>query len=170
MKRLGLGMTPENRQEEGLVLQLSVRENACLACMDRLAWHKIIWNGRKTPVVDANIRDLQIAVSAIGSQVNTLSGGNQQKVVVAKWLNTKPRVLLFDEPTRGIDTHAKQQIFQLIWRLSRQGISSVFVSSELEELIYVCHRILVMREGCFVGEVTPDAVTPQSLFGMCLAL
>ncbi len=167
MKRLGIGMTPENRQQEGLVLLLSTRDNACLACTDRLSWHGIIWKGLKYPIVESNVRDLGIAVSDTDAPVSTLSGGNQQKVVVAKWLNTQPQVLLFDEPTRGIDIQAKQQIFQLIWNLSEKGISSVFVSSELEELLEVCHRILIMREGQVVGEVTPDTVTPQHLFELC---
>ena len=103
----------------------------------------------------------------VEAPVATLSGGNQQKVVVGKWLNTSPRVLLLDEPTRGIDIQAKQQIFQLIWDLSKEGISTIFVSSELEELVDVCHRILIMREGRIIGEVSPDSVTPQKLFEYC---
>ena len=168
MRRLGVGMTPENRKESGLVLNRSTRENLCLASLGRMSWHGITWKGRQQRAVDRNISELQIAVLDPEDPVSTLSGGNQQKVVVGKWLNTEPRVLLFDEPTRGIDIQAKQQIFQLIWELAKKGISTIFVSSELEELTDVCHRILIMREGRLVGEVSPDAVTPQRLFEYCV--
>ena len=167
MKKLGVGMAPENRQEEGLILQLSTCDNACLASTDRISWHGILWKGRKRPVVEANINDLGITVVNMDAPVATLSGGNQQKVVIAKWLNTQPRVLLFDEPTRGIDIQAKQQIFRLMWELSTQGISAIFVSSELEELLEVCHRILIMQKGCITGEIMPEEITPRKLFELC---
>lgn len=168
MKRLGIGLIPENRKEEGLVLNLSTRENICLASLWRMSWRGVTWKARQTPTVKRNVEELHISVPDVEAPVATLSGGNQQKVVVGKWLNTVPRVLLLDEPTRGIDIQAKQQIFQLIWDLSNQGISTVFVSSELEELVDVCHRILIMREGRIVGEVSPDSVTPQKLFEYCV--
>jgi ribose transport system ATP-binding protein len=167
MKRLGVGLTPENRKEEGLVLNLSTRENICLASLWRMSWRGVIWKARQTPTVKRNIEELHIRVPNVEAPVATLSGGNQQKVVVGKWLNTDPRVLLLDEPTRGIDIQAKQQISQLIWDLSKKGISTIFVSSELEELVDVCHRILIMREGRITGEVSPDSVTPQKLFEYC---
>ncbi len=168
MKELGIGLTPENRKEEGLVLNLNTRENICLASLGRLSWRGVIWKGRQDATVKRNIEDLHIRAPNVESPVATLSGGNQQKVVVGKWLNTDPRILLFDEPTRGIDIQAKQQIFQLVWDLSKKGISTIFVSSELEELVDVCHRILIMREGRITGEVSPDTVTPQQLFELCV--
>lgn len=79
--------------------------------------------------------------------VSSLSGGNQQKVIIGNWLNTAPKIMMYDEPSRGIDVKAKQQIFQIMWEQSRKGISSIFVSSELEELVEVCHRILIMHMG-----------------------
>jgi ribose transport system ATP-binding protein len=100
--------------------------------------------------------------------VSSLSGGNQQKVVLGKWLNTNPKVMLFDEPTRGIDVEAKGQIFKIIYDLSRQGVASLFVSSELEELFEVCHRILVMREGRIVREVRPENVSIEQLLELCM--
>ncbi len=96
--------------------------------------------------------------------VMSLSGGNQQKVVVGNWLNTEPKIMFFDEPSRGIDVIAKQQIFQIIWEQSKKGISSIMVSSELEELLEVCHRILIMREGKIVGEVLPENTTVEELY------
>jgi ribose transport system ATP-binding protein len=100
--------------------------------------------------------------------MTSLSGGNQQKVVVGKWLNACPKVIIFDEPSRGIDVGAKQQIFQIIWDQSRCGISSLVVSSELEELLEVCHRILIMRSGRITGEVRPEDITIEQLYSLCM--
>lgn len=169
MKRLGVGLTPENRKEEGLVLDLSVRENVCLANLRRWATCGVLSRRGQREATQATVRDLAIAVGDPERRVGVLSGGNQQKVVVGKWLNTEPRVLLFDEPTRGIDIHAKQQIFQIVSDLSRKGIASIFVSSELEELLDVCHRILIMQGGAMVGEVNAEGLTLKELFERCLA-
>ena len=128
----------------------------------------MIWKGRQHQVVDRTVRDLQITAADVEQPISSLSGGNQQKVVGGNWLNTRPRIMLFDEPTRGIDVQAKQQMFQIIWELSRQGIGSIFVSSELEELLEVCHRIVVMRKGRVVGEVDPIGLQLDRLFAMCM--
>jgi len=114
------------------------------------------------------VKDLQIKVPDVHQPVSSLSGGNQQKVVVGNWLNTNPQIMFFDEPSRGIDVNAKQQIFQIIWDQSRKGVSSIMVSSELEELIEVCHRILIMKDGKIVGEVKPEDVTVQDLYALCM--
>ncbi len=153
MKKLGVGFVPENRKEVGLIEMLSVRENICLAGRTRISFRGIIWKSRERAVAQKMVDKLDIAVSNMELPVSSLSGGNQQKVVLGNWLNTRPRIMLLDEPTRGIDLYSKQQIFQIIWSLSRGGISSIFVSSELEELVGVCHRLLVMREGRIVDEV-----------------
>ena len=100
--------------------------------------------------------------------VSSLSGGNQQKVVVGNWLNTNPSIMMYDEPSRGIDVKAKQQIFQIMWDQSRKGVSSIFVSSELEELLEVCHRILIMHMGRIVGEVYPEELTIEQLYADCM--
>lgn len=168
MKRAGMGLTPESRKEQGIVLLLSTLDNACLAALDRVSRHGVIWKGLQREVVERTVRDLQITVADIEQPISSLSGGNQQKVVVGNWLNTKPRIMLFDEPTRGIDVQAKQQVFQIIWRLSMRGISSIFVSSELEELLEVCHRIVVMRKGRLVGEVDATGLQLEQLFAMCM--
>jgi len=103
-------------------------------------------------------------VSSLAYPVSSLSGGNQQKVVIGKWLNTNPQIMLFDEPSRGIDVNAKQQIFQIIWEQSRKGLSSIVVSSELEELLEVCHRILIMRLGKITGEIIPENFKIEELY------
>lgn len=147
---------------------LAVRANICLASLERSAVHGFITRARETRVARAAIHDLDIAVPDLEFPVSSLSGGNQQKVVLAKWLNTHPRIMLFDEPTRGIDLRAKLQIFQLITRLSTQGISSVVVSSELEELMDICHRILIMKNGRITGSFDPATSPLDELFGVCM--
>ena len=119
-------------------------------------------------VVDEQVDKLQVKVASTEDAVSSLSGGNQQKVVVGNWLSTRPRVMLFDEPTRGIDVQAKQQLFQVMWDLSREGIATVFVSTELEELVEVCHRILIMREGRIIGEVRPEDLSADELALRCM--
>lgn len=168
MKRLGLGLTPEDRKKEGLILIHSIRDNLCYASIDkaRVGWLE----NRKQRVEMANdqVENLHIKVSDVRNSVNSLSGGNQQKVVVGNWLNTRPAIMLFDEPSRGIDVAAKQQIFEIMWEQARKGIATIFVSSELEELIETCHRILVMREGRITGEVDPRETDVKTLYAMCM--
>ena len=115
-----------------------------------------------------NVRHLAIALPSTDASVASLSGGNQQKVVIAKWLNTSPKIILLDEPTRGIDIQAKQQMFQIIRDLSERGISSIVVSSELEELMDACHRILIMKTGKITGEIFPNRSTLERLFALCM--
>ena len=114
------------------------------------------------------VEKLQIKTADTEDAVAALSGGNQQKVVLGNWLGNRPRVMLFDEPTRGVDVQAKQQIFQAMWDLSREGIAAIFVSTELAELIEVCHRILIMREGRIEGEVRPEDLSVEELTLRCM--
>ena len=168
MKQHGLAMTPENRKEEGLVQILSTRANLCMASMERITLHGFVNKERENPYVNKQVRDLQIKIPDVDAPVSALSGGNQQKVVIGNWLNSEPRIIFFDEPTRGIDVHAKQQIFQIMWDQSRKGISSVFVSTELEELLEVCHRILIMKQGEIIGEVLPENTDLNTLYALCM--
>ncbi|MFC1493058.1 sugar ABC transporter ATP-binding protein [candidate division KSB1 bacterium] len=168
VKKLGLGMTPENRKEEGLIQILSVSDNLCLACLDRISNNGIISRRDSGMLISKNIDELRIDVSDRKQAVNTLSGGNQQKVVIGNWLNTEPKIMFFDEPTRGIDVQAKQQIFSIIKDLSRKGISSVFVSTELEELLEVCSRVLVLQKGSIVNEMSTEELKLETLFESCM--
>ena len=168
MKNLGVAFTPEDRKKEGLVQILSTRANMCLASLARISTRGFTTKKREQAAVKDMVKKLDIQVSDIEQQVSSLSGGNQQKVVVGNWLNTHPRIILFDEPTRGVDVQAKQQIFQIMWDLSRRRISSIFVSSELEELIEVCHRILIMKNGRIVDEVRPQNLSANELFVLCM--
>ena len=108
---------------------------------------------------------------SIEQRIGNLSGGNQQKVVVGNWLNNDPKIMIYDEPTRGIDVNAKQQIFEIMWNQAKQGNSSIFVSTELEELPGVCNRILVLRGGRITEELTTekiDSMTTNDLYTLCM--
>lgn len=168
MKRAGMGLTPEDRKQEGLILIHSIRDNLCYASMDKTAHGWLEDKKLRLRAADKQISDLQIKVPDANASVSSLSGGNQQKVVVGNWLNTAPQIMMYDEPSRGIDVNAKQQIFEIMWEQSRHGISSIFVSSELEELLEVCHRILIMIGGRIVGEVRPEDVSIAQLYALCI--
>ena len=168
MKSLGLALAPEDRKRQGLVQMMAIDDNATLASLASLGTSGLISARRQNEIVRENVRDLAIKVSDTGNAVSSLSGGNQQKVVLGKWLNTAPKVMLFDEPTRGIDVEAKGQIFEIIADLSRKGVASLFVSSELEELFEVCHRIVVMHEGRLIAEVRPENVSLEQLLELCI--
>ncbi len=168
MKKLGLGLTPENRKEEGLILIHSILDNLCYASMDKTSRGWLENRQKRNSAANKQVQELDIKITDIVSPVNSLSGGNQQKVVVGNWLNTQPEIMLYDEPTRGIDVNAKQQIFEIMWEQSKRGISIIFVSSELEELLEVCHRILIMKEGRLIGEVRPEDVDTNQLYALSM--
>jgi ribose transport system ATP-binding protein len=168
MKNAGVGLTPENRKLEGLILIHSILDNLCYASMN-LTSNGIIENkGKRKSFAEKQVKELEIKTSDINITCNSLSGGNQQKVVLGNWLNTSPKIMLYDEPSRGIDVSAKQQIFEIIWDQARKGIATVFVSTELEEVLEVCHRILIMRHGKIVDEVNPDKININELYEICM--
>lgn len=168
MKTLGMALTPEDRKNEGLVLEASIANNLIYASLDQLSNGGFMNTREEKRFVDRQVDNLQIKVATAALPVSSLSGGNQQKVVVGNWLNTKPTVMMFDEPSRGIDVAAKQQIFKIMWEQSKKGVSSIMVSSELEELLEVCQRILIMVEGRIVRVVNPDEVKIDDLYAMCM--
>lgn len=148
----GLGLVGEDRKRYGLLLDFPLPDNVTLASLHKVAARGVIDRAREIAVARRSADQLRIRTPSIESPVNELSGGNQQKVVLAKWLLTEPRVLFLDEPTRGIDVGAKQEIYHLMNRLARQGVGMVMVSSELEEVLGMCDRILVLHAGRFVQE------------------
>jgi len=168
MKERGMGLTPEDRKHEGLVQLMSIKDNLCVASLRRISKGLFIDTKKEAQFVQEQIERLQIRCGDINDPVSSLSGGNQQKVVVGNWLNNKPTLMMFDEPSRGIDVNAKQQIFKIIWELSRQGISSIVVSSELEELLEVCHRVIIMRYGKVTGDLAADDVSIETLYSRCM--
>jgi ABC-type sugar transport system ATPase subunit len=168
MVKAGVGLTPENRKTEGLILIHSIRDNLCYASMNVTADGWIENKRKRNTFAEKQVRELEIKIPTIDAPCSSLSGGNQQKVVVGNWLNTGPKVMLYDEPSRGIDVNAKQQVFEIMWAEARKGISSIFVSTELEELLEVCHRILIMRDGKIVDEVNPDKLNTSQLYELCM--
>jgi ABC-type sugar transport system ATPase subunit len=167
MRALGVGYTSEDRKAKGLVQVLSCHANLCLAGLPRIGRRGWTSASRERPFVRKQIDDLHIKVANAALPVSSLSGGNQQKIVVGNWLNIAPRVILFDEPSRGVDVMAKQQIFQMMWQLAQKGLAAIVVSTELEELPAVCDRILVLRNGRFVREFTSD-VGAKALYEACM--
>ena len=168
MKNAGMGLNPENRKKEGLILIHSIQDNLCYASMNITANGWVENKGKRKQFAQKQVEELDIKVPNIKAPCSSLSGGNQQKVVVGNWLNTDPKIMLYDEPSRGIDVNAKQQIFEIIWEQARKGVSTIFVSTELEELLEVCHRILIMRHGKIVDEVSPDEININELYEMCM--
>jgi ribose transport system ATP-binding protein len=166
--RAGVALAPEDRKTEGLVLTMSVAENASLSCLDRITRWGILQRNRERTFVQTFIDRLGVKTPSLNSQVRNLSGGNQQKVILAKWLATKPTVLLLDEPTRGIDVNAKHEMYAIIEELARNGLAVLFVSSELPEILTVADRILVLVEGRITaeflrGEATEEIVLKAAL-------
>jgi ABC-type sugar transport system ATPase subunit len=161
----GLGMVPANRREEGLMLPWSIRRNTSLAVLDRLLLALgVIDRKNERALAGDYVRRLNVATDSIDKRVVNLSGGNQQKVVLAKWLATGPTVLILNDPTRGVDVGAKAEIYALCDELARSGLALLFTSSEVEEIVGVCDRILVLYRGRVIkefnrGEADKEAVT-----------
>jgi len=153
----GIGLLPENRKTEGLVLPFSVAQNITLNRHEKRG--KIfIHGGKERDIVQRLIRAVGVKTPDAETAVSTLSGGNQQKVVIARWLNNDCNILIFDEPTRGIDVGAKAEIYQLMQQLTAKGISIIMISSELPEIIGVCDRVLVFRAGHIVAELSGSEI------------
>ena len=155
--RRGLALCPEERKTEGIVAELSVRENVVLALQARTGWRRCLPRARQESLARHFVELLGIKTADIETPVGALSGGNQQKVVLARWLATEPRLLVLDEPTRGIDIAAKQEIMGEVVKLARGGMAVLFISAEIDELTRLCDRIAVMRERRKAGELPGDA-------------
>jgi galactofuranose transport system ATP-binding protein len=151
-----LALCPEDRKAEGIVGDLSIRENIILALQARYGWFKYIQTQEQYEIADRYIQLLGIATPSPDQLVKNLSGGNQQKVILARWLATDPQVLILDEPTRGIDVGAKTEIQKLVLDLAEQGKSCIFISSELEEVMRCGHRILVLKDQKLAAEFGSD--------------
>jgi ABC-type sugar transport system ATPase subunit len=161
--RRGVGLVPESRKDQGLHLGLSVAHNIELASLDRLSRGPWVLRRRGESLCEKYVSRLRVKTASTRALVSSLSGGNQQKVVLAKILATEPRVLLLDEPTRGIDVGAKDEVQRLIRELAADGIAIIMVSSVIEELLASCDRIMVMRNGSTVGEESGSDASEESL-------
>src|SRR4051795_10192139 len=158
-----IGFAPEDRKTEGIVPQLSVRENVTLALLPHLRRHGIVDGKRQAQIVDRFIKAIGIKCSSPDQPIRELSGGNQQKVLLARWLCTDPQLLILDEPTRGIDVGAKRDIQVLVRQLADEGLAVLLISSELEEIIADSDRVVTLRDGRSVAELTGDRITEDAL-------
>lgn len=160
--RAGIALVPEDRRGQGLVMQLSVRENLSLPALaskmaDLATGNLVVRGGAERRVAQERINDLAIKAASPEISVETLSGGNQQKVVIGKWLTVSPRLLIVDEPTQGVDVGAKAQVHRLLRELAGRGFGVLMISSDLPEVLHLAHRILVMRQGHLAGELPHGA-------------
>jgi ribose transport system ATP-binding protein len=159
----GMALVPEDRKLNGLVLHLPVTQNIVLSILSKISSLGFIRPRDRAAIADASIQEFSIKVSSPEQVTGSLSGGNQQKVVLSKWLATKPRVLFLDEPTRGIDVNAKQEIYAIINSLAKEGYAIVLSSSDLEEIIKMSDRLLVLYEGRIKGELDARTATEESI-------
>jgi ribose transport system ATP-binding protein len=161
--RLGIGLIPEDRKQQGLVLGLAVRENITLPSLGNVVRLGFVDARAEQSIAKRFVDALRIRTPSLEQKVINLSGGNQQKVVIAKWLALRPKVLILDEPTRGIDVGAKAEVHLLISELAAQGVAVLMISSELPEVLGMSDRILVMREGRIVADIERSRATEESI-------
>ncbi|MBA3414782.1 MAG: sugar ABC transporter ATP-binding protein [Chloroflexia bacterium] len=161
--KAGIAMLPESRKEQGLFLPRSVRENATIAALSETASRGVVDRGREKRLAREAVAAVDVRARSLEAAVGTLSGGNQQKVLFAKWLLRQPRILLADEPTRGVDVGAKQQIYELLARLAAGGMGVLLISSEIEEVLGLAHRVLVLRAGRVVAEFAGERIDKDAV-------
>ena len=155
----GIGYLPEDRKRDGIIADLSVRENIILALQVMKGFFRPLSKAETEKFADEYIKTLEIKTASQDTPIKSLSGGNQQKVILARWLLTHPKYLILDEPTRGIDVGTKTEIQRLVLKLSEEGMSVTFISSEIEEMLRTCSRLIVMRDGNIVGQLKGDELT-----------
>jgi len=161
--RAGIGFVPEDRKRQGCVLGMSCQANISLAILDRLRRFGLLNWSKEKEIATQYFERLLVKAASLEAPVNSLSGGNQQKVVLAKWLARGGRLLIVDEPTRGVDVGAKAAIHGLIDELARQKLAVILISSELPEVINLSSRVLIMRAGVLVGELARTEVSQESI-------
>ena len=161
--RSGVGYMPESRKEEGLVMGLSVTHNSALASLGKRQRLGFVARGAEHSAVSKTVKSLNVITPSLSQEVEKLSGGNQQKVVIAKWLICGPRLIVFDEPTRGVDVGSKVEIWRLMRNLANSGTAILMISSELPEIIGMSDRVLVMHKGRIAGELCGEQATEESI-------
>jgi inositol transport system ATP-binding protein len=165
----GIGLVPEDRKKQALFLRLAIRTNITIAAHDQISRGWFIDEGRESALVDEFRRLLSIRMASADQQAGLLSGGNQQKVVLARWLALRPKILIVDEPTRGIDVGSKVEVHNLLIEMAKSGIAVIVISSELPEILAVSDRIVTMREGRVTGEIARTEATQEILMAMMTA-
>ncbi|MDX1924931.1 MAG: sugar ABC transporter ATP-binding protein [Pirellulaceae bacterium] len=164
----GIALVPEDRQHEGLVLEMTVAENLSLAKLPAICGWGFVIRHQEAALVNDFVSRLSIKAASPQVAAETLSGGNQQKIVLGKWLAQNPKVLILDEPTRGVDVGAKSQVHQIVRELSKSGMATLVISSEMPELLALCDRLLVIREGRIVGELACASATQEEVLALAL--
>ena len=159
----GIGLVPEDRKLQGITLEMSIRDNLSLASMRDHQKNGFLNFPYEIENSAEQIKAMSIATPDDTKEVQLLSGGNQQKVVIGKWLATHPKLLLLDEPTRGIDVGAKGEIYTLIDKLAKQGVAILFVSSDMEEVLSLSDRVIVMHEGQITGKLTKSELSEEAV-------
>jgi ribose transport system ATP-binding protein len=167
-KRIGMALIPEDRKTEGLMLPMSVRDNLSFAALDRLSRWSVIDTAAERRAVERIVRLLAIRTDGTDVPAGALSGGNQQKLVIGKWLMIEPRILLLNDPTRGIDVGTKQEMYQLLRELADKGAAILFYSTDYDELIGCCDRVLVMYDGAIGRELIGTEITERALVSSAL--
>ncbi len=161
--RQGIGFLTEDRKGEGLFLDFSLRENISLPTIRSLSRSGVIKDQAERDFAEGYLKSLSVRHSSMDQPAKSLSGGNQQKVVLAKWLGTQPKVLILDEPTRGVDGGAKKEIYLIMNELAAAGVAIIMVSSDLPEILGMSDRVYVMREGKMSGMLTRQEATQESI-------
>jgi ABC-type sugar transport system ATPase subunit len=164
----GIGLVPEDRQHLGLVLPMTVAANLSMAVLPKMTRAGLLASGKENALAGEMIRDLRVKTASSRVPAETLSGGNQQKLVIGKWLATKPRVLILDEPTRGVDVGAKAEIYKLIREMASGGMAVIVISSDLPEVLLLSDRIVVMRQGRVAGELLRHEATQEKVLALAM--
>jgi len=167
--KYGFALCPEDRKEQGIIGGRSVKENISIAVLKKLCGSLFINRNQENVLAENYVRDLRVRTPDIFKKVRELSGGNQQKVILARWLASKPKVLILDEPTKGIDVGSKSEIYKLICKLSKQGISVILISSELPETLGLCDRIIVMCQGQITGKLDSSEATEEKILTLAMS-
>ncbi|WP_280449629.1 sugar ABC transporter ATP-binding protein [Nocardia brasiliensis] len=167
--RAGVGYAPEERKAQALLLHRGVRDNISLAMLDRLRRLRFVKAGAERRLAQQYVDSLRVRTPSIEQEVRKLSGGNQQKVVLARWLARKPKVLILDEPTRGVDVGAKAEIYRIIEELAEAGVAVLVISSELPEVLGLADRIVVMQQGRVTGELDRGAASEEAVLALAMA-
>ena len=163
MQRMGIVLVPENRKTEGLILENSIGFNISLPSLHEFINHLRVDKKRERRLIDKGVKDLTVKAPSGSVNVSTLSGGNQQKVLLAKWLVTNPKVLILDEPTRGIDVGAKAEIYTIMNKLAEQGLAIILISSEMPEVMNMSDRLMIMNEGRIKGQLSHEEYNQEAI-------
>lgn len=166
--RNGIAMVPEDRRRFGLILLRDIKENTSIVALKHLFKKSIIPLKKEKKIVDDMMKRLAIKAPSSATETRTLSGGNQQKVVIAKWMSVAPNILIMDEPTRGIDVGTKYEIYKMMNDMTDQGMAIIMINSDMEELLGMSDRVIIIRQGRVAGELTRKEANPESIMSMAV--